>query len=62
MEPLTIGQLINALLDIPADKHHLPVLISTDEIYNLPAHTASAYDLDEPVSTLNPFVIEHLEG
>lgn len=61
MEPLTIGQLINALLDIPADKHHLPVLINTDQIYNLPAHCASRYDLDETLSETNPFIIEHLE-
>lgn len=60
MEPLTIGQLINVLLDIPADKHHLPVFINTDQNYNLPATYASRYDLDETLSETNPFIIEHV--
>lgn len=60
MEPLTIGQLINALLDIPADKHHLPVLVNTDQNYNLPASVCGRYDLDETLSETNPFIIEHL--
>jgi hypothetical protein len=58
MEPMTIGRLINALLDIPADRHHLPVLINTDQIYNMPAHYAGVYDADEPGSEDNPFIIE----
>lgn len=58
---MTIAELINALLDIPADKHHLPVLINTDENFNLLATNAGAYDLDEPLSETNPFIIEHLQ-
>lgn len=59
---MTIGELINKLLDIPADKHHLPVLINTDQIHNMPTTFADRYDLDEPVSEDNPFILEYIEG
>lgn len=59
MDTLTVGQLINALLDIPAEQHNQKVVIyGTDGSWIGSAKASGQYDSDDLSDPDNPFVIE----
>lgn len=59
---LTVGELINALLDIPASQHGQRVYFHMEDSgSNLPITTVGAYDAEEEVSEHNPLVLEIIE-